>query len=345
MASQHFTTNQTPGSYALALYQIFSTMLAAGWTMVMSSDGTTFGAGVHVTSGNSGAGGFSNTGAWIVLQQPAGNVSPYAGTRQFMFQCGNTTGGTVRCVYSRQGLFTGGAATQSPTATDERFCCGGGTPASPTYFSWANGNPPNMRMEAMADDGTAGSKMPFAIYGVGFPTGGASSASGAFMFDPISNYETGDSDPYVIFWANSGSALQIQGDLTSYSGGPVTDATKEGNSSGNAKTWNNASAVNALPAVFYGTQGLGPAEGSTQTAVGVMGTSPVTGNDVVVPVIWGRIGNRGGTTGWKGVSMMIRYRSASRSMGSTLSVASPAAKDYIVLGDVVLPWDGSTPTV
>jgi hypothetical protein len=344
MGSQHFTVNQTPASYGLALYQMISTMLAAGWTMVMSSDGTTSGAGVHVTSGSSGAGGLANTGAWVVMQQPAGNVAPYAGTRQIMLQVSNTTGNAIRCVYSRAAGFTGGTATQSPTATDERFVAGGGTPASPTYYTWSNGSPPAMRFECMADDGTAGSKMPFAVYAVDFATGGGIS-HGGFLFDPVSNYETGDSDPYVLMWGQNGGAWVNTSDFAASSGGPVTDATKEGNSSGYAKCWNNPSALNSLPAVFYSTQGLVPAEGSTQTAVANMGTSPTTGNDINVPVIWARCGNRGGTTGWKGVSMMCRYRGANRSSGTTISVSGAGAKDFIVVADLVLPWDGSAPVV
>jgi len=83
------------------------------WSVTISSDGTTFGAGDNITHAGSGAGGLDNSGAWFVLRDPDGNreieFASYPGYNYFWW-----------CMYSKGCLFTGGGATTRATATDEK---------------------------------------------------------------------------------------------------------------------------------------------------------------------------------------------------------------------------------
>lgn len=345
MSSTHFTVNQTPSSHPVAVYQLIATMIAAGWTMVRSSDGTTFGAGVHVTSSGTGAGGWNNSASWVCLQQPSGNSAPYAGNRQLIFQNQSQNGNGWRICYSISGAYSGGNATQTPTAADEVVIFGGGTAAAPQYYGWINASATTYRCEAMADDGSAGTKFPFAFYMVCFANGGASGAVGGMYMDAVTNYETGDTDPFVFFGgvANS-AALTLAGDLGLFGGGTITDGSKVGTGMGFGHCWVNAAAVNSLPANWAGVSALCHADSSAST-VESLGTSPVTGNDIGVPIMYGRLAGRGGATGYKGISMMLRWKAMARAQGSTISIASPGAKEWITMGNLMWPWNGSVVSV
>jgi hypothetical protein len=66
-----FSVNNSPATGAVAMYTLISTLVTAGWTKVMDSDGTTYSAsGVQVTSGNVGTNGLGNSSAWVRLKAP-----------------------------------------------------------------------------------------------------------------------------------------------------------------------------------------------------------------------------------------------------------------------------------
>lgn len=95
-------------------------LVTATWTVVSSSDATTFGAGDNLDPGGPYTGTFDNTNAWVVLQAP--DVAVPAGTvkRQICLQKPAFAGGIIG-FYSSDGVgFSGGGATTRPTAADEQ---------------------------------------------------------------------------------------------------------------------------------------------------------------------------------------------------------------------------------
>jgi len=72
-----FSVNNSIGTHntpAHAIWFIISTLMSAGWTKVMDSDGTTYSAaGTQVTGPNTGTNGLDNNRAWVRLQAPPVN--------------------------------------------------------------------------------------------------------------------------------------------------------------------------------------------------------------------------------------------------------------------------------
>ena len=110
-----FSVNNSPTTGAMAIYTLISTLVSAGWTKVMDSDGTTYSAtGVQVTSGNVGTNGLGNTNAWIRLRAPVVGGKQ----REITFQRG-TTSLLWRIKYSAYGGFIGGVPSAAVTPTNE----------------------------------------------------------------------------------------------------------------------------------------------------------------------------------------------------------------------------------
>ncbi len=112
-------------------------LIAQGWTIPSSSDGTTWGAGDFITQPSLGAGGLNNVRAWFIAQ------SPLPHTRSICIQSsdsGGTAYGQVRSKYSPVNTFNLGSpsATQTPSASDEIIFMGGGTDANPTFATTYN---------------------------------------------------------------------------------------------------------------------------------------------------------------------------------------------------------------
>lgn len=135
MAKFH-DSNSIPATGAVAIYTLISTLIAAGWTKVADSDGTTYSSsGVQVTSGAAGTNGLGNANAWVVVRDPAGR-------REFCFQR-TTTNLLWRIKFSEAARFSVGSpsATRVPQGgvmaggsgvTDEIVLFGSGTDAAPT---------------------------------------------------------------------------------------------------------------------------------------------------------------------------------------------------------------------
>jgi len=79
-----------------------------------------------------------------------------------------------------------------------------------------------------------------------------------------------------------------------------------------------------------------------QSGVGAS-VDPMTGKEVLIPVMYCKSSSEGGTFGWKGVSTLHKWCGTNRGNNDTLSVAGPATMEYIYLtSGLVLPWDGVT---
>ena len=96
---------------------------------------------------------------------------------------------------------------------------------------------------------------------------------------------------------------------------------------------------------FITTPGLSYSSDTATSIPSLMLVNPYSAKDETYPIMYAR-GSALAQPGFKGVGSMMKWIGQSgRSTGDTLSVASTGAKDYIVVGNIALPWNGSTPTV
>jgi hypothetical protein len=322
-----FTVNQLPATGADAIFRLKAALKAAGWTVLRSSDGTTYNASRdQISQAGSGAGGMANNLAWFVIRQPAGTVAPFAGLRQLCIQRGNTFNTQWRVKYSFSAGFSGGSpgATQTPGATDEQIVAGTGTDASPSFaaFFAADGGY-NLQI-------AVGNVEPFGFWAVAYPTGGGN-PNGALMMDPMQpGFPSQDDDPYVLFFCSSVPFTGGNGMNYLNYGTPPKGFLKHG-MSGEA---------------FVGIAGAYLAQTSSGTLVfpDGAGSNPHNGKDDLMPAVYARSNGQTVPIGFKGLSTFVHFRSVARATGDTMS--APAAKDHIVIGQVVFDWDGvTTPSV
>lgn len=93
------------------MYRFMVDMVAQGWTVAISSDGTTYnGSGNQISGDGSGAGGLDNEHAYYVLRR--------TGAPDWLVQRASTAD-IWRIRYSPSGVYAGGNATTRPTAGDE----------------------------------------------------------------------------------------------------------------------------------------------------------------------------------------------------------------------------------
>lgn len=353
-----FSTNHVAFSGAESMYELKKLLAGAGtdtsqgsaggggtagWTVVRSSDGTTANTALSGVdrwqSGSSGAKGCGNNNAWIVLQAPTDNGV----TRQVCIQRG-TADDSWRAGYSYGGLFTGGTATVAPTATDGKSMIGapsvtGGSSTdgftsstvvySTTYFPAAG----TFVMNAMAR-----TTAPYAFWMTAYD--GVNSMA-ALMLDglisgsyPVSPDASPENDPYVVFGIP-------------YTAGGVTQGVMGGGGGTSAASFMKSWFKKGLAGVGWvqtdaGIFILGNAALSPSASLGGMTSNA---KDVLLPVFYGRPAADTAPTGGKGFSTLLKQCARTRSIKDTVSISSGTSKEYIVVGDYVLDWDGSTPAL
>lgn len=95
-----------------AMYRFLVDMVAQGWAVAISSDGTTYnGSGNQITSDGSGAGGLDNTDAYYVLRR--------SGAPDWLVH--NAGSDNWNILFSTSGAFSGGSASVRSTAPDEVY--------------------------------------------------------------------------------------------------------------------------------------------------------------------------------------------------------------------------------
>ena len=334
-----FLVNASPANGTLAAYSLISTLITAGWTKVMDSDGTTYSSGgTQVSTGASGAGGLANTSAWVRLQAPAVNGGTVVDqTREITIQRG-TTDLTWRIKYSASAGFTGGspAGAVTPDATDEVFMAGGGTSASPTYLSWM---PANATYRYHIACGGASEFYSFIAWSANNGTG---VALNGLMLDVMAtnSYPSSDVDPAVMYCSNNSSAFAINvfaGASASLSN--VTNPT-------NSRAWMGATSAAGAATTSTNSQGVMlMAIGSNVIGGNVsLGTNPFSGYDGVLSTVYARSGTTS-PLGLKGTSTIFRLGTVARSEMDTLDVST--SKDLVCVGTSKLwaPWNGSSPVI
>lgn len=325
------------------MYTFISTLISAGWTKVMDSDGTTYSvSGSQVTSGESGTNGLANTKAWVRLRAPAVNHGAVANqTREITIQRGTiATNVDWRVKYSASAGFNVGspAALVTPSADDEVFMIGGGTDASPTFTAWfvnfADGVTPQ-RVHIIA--GGAAEMYTFALWmhDVGTPVNNR----GAFCLDIMApgSYSALDIDPAVMYFSTSNSAgfsdMINAAAPTINSTAPALARTWLGPTSaaGASITSNNVN-VRMLP------------PGNIGGANATVGTNPWANSDDLFPCLYVSA-NALLPRGIKGFSTLFMFGSVSRNNMTICDSLYTGSKDKVYFSGVWLPWSGDQPLI
>jgi len=286
-----------------------------------------------ITSGFSGANGFANNDAWLVVQDPAGEY-------EWLFQR-NASDVSWEVAYSAVAGFTGGAAATKPTATDEVQIIDGTLFIANNFYRWhLEGDDAPIsgvyRWSAIATTNGTGLGRTWigheALAPGSFPTLVGTRAA------PI----TGEPDPsiqiakYNLSEAHfhfGGSNDQLGNDTSS----PLRGWWCYGGTNGQAAAYeefqaafhmsNSATADQHYPANTTGNDGVG--------------VDPRDGSDPVIAFHVGRDVSHGLRTGPKGVIDGLRAKGVAREYPDTIDIAGDR---FVYLGDLLFPFEnGGTP--
>lgn len=341
-----FSVNNTPATGAVAMYQLITTLITAGWSKVSDSDGTTYSAGgTQVTSGASGANGLGNSSAWVRMAAPA--VSGQV--RELIIQRGTTNDRGWQIKYSASALFSGGspAATVTPTSTDEVYMLGVGTAAT-ALASWFDGDGAYRWHIACG-----GSAEFYSFYAFAVSTGAANIRNGMCLdVMAAGSFPSADVDPAVMY-CSAISTGQSFGDQSTFGwiGGIMTTATNPAY----ARAWMGATSQAQASLVSNSVRvALIPLGGTSGSVVGGLigaGTNPFTSKDSLIPAWWVRQGTSVAPVGVKGASTLFSYGSVIRQSMDTADTVG--TKDKVFIGgsllaatqNIWMPWSGVSPTI
>jgi hypothetical protein len=310
----------TPASGAVAIYELLTLLLAAGWRVTRWSDATTYtdatGAPLATNpygSGASGAGNLGNTSAWFTVR--ASDSS-----REWLFER-NANDAQWTINRSKAGFITGGAATVLPTATDT---AGSALFTAGTVFTGTPG-----RLFISADD-TSGYGWRLMV----MVTGGGDVRT-LVMDEPLTSADPADTDPYL--WVGFGPQ---------FGGLNTTGASQASNDTAVFLIYKRFTGAGSNHRVVFLTSNISP---SLQNAIAAppVGTScgglPSNLSEVPFPVPVVLTGAPSSTTGWCGYASGIRWSTVQgRANGQTLD-GSPAY--WIYAAGLWLPWDSSAPAL
>jgi len=327
-----FSVNNIPLTGSVAVYQLVSTLVSAGWLKKMDSDGTTYSStGVQVTSGASGTNGLGNSNAWVRLQSPPTNGGTIVNqTREITFQRG-TTDLVWRVKYSASALFTGGTPgiSQTPSSTDEVFMAGGGTDASPTFYALFNTNQTyhwNVACGGFADG--------YSFIGWSVAAGTLNGAATNIFLDVLASgtYPATDVDPAVMHCDNSGTIFN-----TVFAAAfPSTNLTNPAL----ARAWLGATSA-AGASLVTNSVNVGMVSFNQFGKSASISTNQWTKKNNFYPAMWGS--NFSSPKGIKGFSTLFKFAAVNRVGLTTYGVASANAKDIISTGQIWVPWNGTDP--
>ncbi len=302
-------TAQTDGT--VCVWALRAALIAAGWSSVKDSDGTTYSsAGTQLTGSGSGAHGLANNYAWFVLQAPSVNGC----ARSFCFQrITNTYAWRIK--YSYNAGFTGGspAGAQVPSATDEKVLQGAGTDAAPTGTACFINNTASIIWTM-----TGGAAESYCFFTFATAPGAGTVYTGQMMLGletlAAGSYSASDPDPAIIF--NAQNSADFGSNVSAYCG-----ATQ-------------------------GWQTLGvcsPQGGSPGSWVGTSVGDPFTGYDVLLPLSFGRTS---APRLFKGYAAHLYAATLLRATLDTITLNT--TRDWMLLGyssnySIAFPWDGSVP--
>lgn len=306
------------GTAAVGTYRLLVALLARGWIVDSSGDGTTYNASGNIfTTGAAGATGLGNANAWFRIRMPGSGV-----TRQFCFQ--RVSANSWRIKYSVAG-FSGGSpnATRVPSATDEQVIIGSGTDAAPTGFTWGSVDATPQKWNIITGD--ASENYSFAVFA---HAPGSFTTVTTLSFDGVEQAHASDLDPYVLSFASgTGFTLaQMQ----------AGDSAANGNGH---RYWFKYDAA-GVTRVWVPTTANTPAPAIASTT---LGANPFNGKDEIIPVVFWRTVSP--TQGFKGISKLFKQCTVFRAAGDGFSLNS--TRDLVCIHAIsgtsmtLIPWDGS----
>jgi hypothetical protein len=282
-----------------------------GWTVKLSSNGTTFGAGDNFTD-------YTTSGTiWFVLKAPTG-------TREIMFY--NTSGGTYSKIkYSYSAGFSGGNASTPPTATDEKIILSNSTDT--TGFRWFY-NAAGLIMQIGADDS---GNYPFFIvfYDQYYQS---TLIEAAFFMDEMDTSiynDSNDIDPVVFYIGKSGNE-----ECCTY------NSLYESSNSYSMNRCVSWCFKGSTKEMFTTTPGLYHQQytGTSSNFVIPRGSSKTyDGKIYLFPIIYSSF-----SYCLKGVGKNFKYISNRNEYdySGVYPLTNDVKRDRLVVGDVVFPWSG-----
>lgn len=299
--------NQTAANGAEIIFNTKQKQVAAGWSVIASSDGTTYSAADNWTSASDA----NNNYAWIQLESPDGS-------RNLVYQR-HTNDYEWRIKYLKGTFNSDGDATNLPTVntgTEHWVFGGAGT------YSQIVENPAASYYHIVCIDGGQGAFW-FGVFHIG-----DASPRFAFIFDPLTETYAEDTDTVCVHasgWnvANNGPWQYNYLGQANYS-----------------STYGLMNSWTTLGACLAGNSNT---SNSVQSGVGL---NSITNEPDTFSVIYMRFSSEGGDQGYKGVSTLVRLSGyASLSVGDTLNISG--AKSHVVVGGyssarIIMFWDGSS---
>lgn len=300
------TINTTPATNDDPVFNMKATLVQAGWTVLRSSDGTTYNSsGDQIYLRGTGANSIGNASAWFVIRDPNTTQHHY-----YLFRRGASAGQFFIGVALTD--ISGGSPGATTTPTNALMwgifgASGNVSTSNPTTADYADGQTTaNFHHEFAAD-----SSSPYGAYGFAFTKNPTDTDCWyAFLYDGLASgsYQSADPDPWYT-WA--GSAASNFG---------TSQVAAQGVTSINGVLGNNYIWL--------------------QWVTNFIG-NPYTGKDDLLPVWY--YGNASASQGktYKGQSFYFKWETfaiASRGTGQIL--------DQVTLNDTVLcnvfcfPWNG-----
>lgn len=338
--------NLNPNNAGEVIWYLKQTLKQAGWTVTMSGDGTSGSSSgtnysttgdifTAISSAKTGSGGMCNAGAWFVIRQPA---STRGAQRQIMFKVGASSS-AWNVYYSYTSGFSGSITTGAtvPSASDSVTINSAGYIFAGAFASGAVSNTYRVNMGA---DNAA----PYGFWCTWFPYGTTgTTVTGALVFDPLldGTYDSNDADPYVFYFPyNSVTPASLPtGIFTNATGYGVGVETTGGVMSlYKDKTASITTALTNTPGLYIVT-------GATTAVPAGMVANVYSNKDEIFPIMYARRSALSTQVGFKGMGTLMKWCGTQRNTGDTLSVASSGAKDRIVMGQISLPWNGTTPLI
>lgn len=320
-------TNGQP-NFCYAIYALKELLKTAGWTLVRSGDGSTTSATDLITSA-AVLYNYNTIGQWFIVRKPGS-------TLEIAFQRVLLNGYSPPQYWTdiwRIKVSPGGFGSASATATriptpvpdDTVTVFGGGTDASPYATSLVP-----------AVDGrvhcAASTSAPYNFYLLAHRPGTTTVQCGIFLDHmETGTYPTEDDQPWVFGVLPNANTPWSQGSLQ-MNNGPA--------STGGTLAYLGASTTSSK---FVAVQGLVHHGYSYYGVPGNLATNPFDTRDDTIPIAWARPSSYTSPQGYKGFSTMLKWMGTTRSLGSTQTVST--ASDRFCIGNVTLPWDGSTPVI
>lgn len=333
------------------IYKLKSLLKTSGWGIVGSGSGSVSSSSDLFTAGS----------ASMFVGQSWFAISSADNKSNFTFQRSNVATSTYswRIKYSPGGFnLSTATATKTPlplTSSDETYPLGGGTDVAPTFGVIGVTATGMQAMHMGASTTAADNSFWLSVYQLGTLQYGCSVA---MIYEKLKSgsYASSDADPYILY----GPGTAYNGSLTLAAGQLLSSDTTVGSSTGTGLQNSRWSGTIRRTSAQYGT---GSFYGNiwalnyaftynnslTTIAPKLIDYNPYDYSIDLLPIPFARfsaastVGLQNGFSfnGWKGFSQNIGFILSTRPVGDMITVNSTG--DYIVLGDVVVPWVGSQP--